>query len=67
LLGVKGCSEILEAIPANIEKAVIGGINEKNLHEAISLKCGICISQAICASPSPYESIRRILEIIDCA
>jgi thiamine-phosphate pyrophosphorylase len=65
VLGVAGAKEILSAIPSRIATTVIGGINESNLPAAAQLNAGICVSGAICASPAPYETVKRFLSIID--
>jgi thiamine-phosphate pyrophosphorylase len=65
VLGLEGAKEILSEIPSNIATALIGGIDESNLPAAARLNAGICVSGAICTSPTPYETVKRFLSIID--
>jgi thiamine-phosphate pyrophosphorylase len=65
VLGLTGAKEILSEIPSHIATAAIGGINESNLPSAAQLNTGICVSGAICTSPTPYETTKRFLAIID--
>jgi thiamine-phosphate pyrophosphorylase len=64
-LGISGAEEILNSLPKDLAASVIGGIDESNVAEVARLGAGICISRAICASPEPYETVKRILSLID--
>ncbi|MDI6851068.1 MAG: thiamine phosphate synthase [bacterium] len=64
-IGLENLKKLVEITP-DVPKIAIGGISEENALSVIQTGvCGIAVSSAIMKSTNPYESARRLREIVE--
>jgi len=64
-IGLEGLKRLVEITP-DVLKIAIGGISEENALSVIRTGvCGIAVSSAIMKSSNPYDSARRLREIVE--
>jgi len=64
-IGLERLKRLVEITP-DVPKIAIGGISEENALSVIKTGvCGIAVSSAIMKSTSPYESAKRLREIVE--